>query len=61
MNLNLPAQVRKAVYILATISTPTLYYFNQQTVVNDFWFGLYSVVMTAVTALAALNVTPDEK
>lgn len=61
MNLNLPAQVRKAVYILATIATPTLYYLNQQTVVNDFWFGLYSVVMTAVTALAALNVTPDEK
>jgi len=61
MQLNLPAKVRQAIYIVATVASPTMFYLNQQTVLDDFWFGLFSVVLGAVTALAALNVTPDEK
>lgn len=56
MQLNLPAKVRQAIYVVATVASPTMFYLNQQTVLDDFWFGLFSVVMGAVTALAALNV-----
>lgn len=61
MPINLPSRVRQAIYIIATVASPTVYYLNQQAVVNDFWFGLFSVVMSAVTVLAAINVTPDEE
>lgn len=60
MNVSIPAKARKAIYVVATVATPVMYYLNQQKVVSDFWFGLYSVAMTAVTALAAVNVTPDK-
>jgi hypothetical protein len=61
MNINLPAKIRQAIYIVATIATPTMVYLNSQVIVNDFWLGLYSVIMSAVTVLAAVNVTSDEK
>ena len=55
MNINLSANIRQAIYIIATIASPTMVYLNQSGVVNDFWLGLFSVVMGAVTALAAYN------
>ena len=61
MNVNLPSQVRQALYILVTLTSPVVFYLNQQTVVNDFWFGLYSVVVSAVSVLAALNVSKGKK
>lgn len=60
MTLNLPPQVRQIIYIVATIATPVMTYLNQAGTVSGFWFGLFGVVMMAVTSLAALNVTPDE-
>lgn len=61
MNINLPPKVRQAIYIIATISSPVAFYLNQNTVVSDFWFGLYSVVLAAVTTLAAINVDTKAK
>lgn len=61
MTLNLPANIRKAIYVVSTVAMPIMYYLNQQGIVDAFWFGLFSVALTAVTGLAALNVTPDEK
>jgi hypothetical protein len=55
MKVNLPTKIRKALYIVTAISTPVVYYLSQQGVVNDFWSGLYVVVVTAVSGLAALN------
>lgn len=48
-------QFRQAVYVLTSVLSPVMYYLNQQTVVSDFWFGLFAVVVTAVTGLAAYN------
>lgn len=61
MEINLPAKVRQSIYIVTTVATPTIVYLNSQTIVSDFWLGLYSVVAGAVTVLAAINVTPDEQ
>ncbi len=50
-------QVRQAAYVLTAIASPVVAYLNQQGVINQFWFGLFSVVVTAVAGLAAYNVT----
>lgn len=61
MEVNLPPKVRQAIYIIATVASPVAFYLNQETVLSDFWFGLFAVVMSAVTALAAINVNVKEK
>ena len=57
MKVKLPAKVRKAVYIFTAIASPTMAYLAQQGTVTDFQFGLFSVVVTAVAGLAAINVS----
>lgn len=59
MEVVFPAKLRKAIYVVATVASPTMFYLNQQSVVNDFWFGLFSVVLAAVTGLAALNTNTE--
>lgn len=61
MQINLPPKVRQAIYGIATVLTPTIAYLNQQGTVTDFQFGLYSVVMAGVTALAYVNVNTSYK
>jgi hypothetical protein len=56
MQVNLPPKVRQVIYAVATVLSPTMYYLNQQGTVTDFQFGLYSVIMAGVTALAFVNV-----
>lgn len=57
MELNLSSEARKYIYIVTGIASPIMYYLNQQNVVNDFWIGLFAVVVTAVNSLAAYNVS----
>lgn len=59
--MNLPANVRQAIYVLTVVLTPTLTYLNQQGTVSNFVFGLYSVVVAAVATLAAVNVTKTDE
>lgn len=56
MNINLPPQVRQLIYIFIAVASPVMAYLNQAGTVSDFAFGLFSVVVTAVASLAALNV-----
>ena len=55
--MNPSPKVRYVAYVLTAISSPVMAYLNQQGVVSEFWFGLFSVVVTAVAGLAAYNVT----
>lgn len=57
MDLNLSSEIRKVIYTVNAIGSPTMIYLNQQGVVNNFWLGLYSVVMGAVFILARVNVS----
>ncbi len=59
MSFNLPSQVRGALYVVGFVGTPTMAYLFDQGVVPSFWFGLWTVVSTAVFALARVNTTPD--
>lgn len=56
MKFNLPAKVRKAVYVVTAVASPTMAYLSQQGTITDFQFGLFSVIVTAVAGLAAANV-----
>lgn len=57
MDLNLSAEIRKVIYTITAVGTPTMVYLNQQAVLSDFWLGLYSVVVGAVALLARVNVS----
>lgn len=56
MNINLPPRVRQVIYILAAVSQPVMLFLLDNARVNDFQYGLFTVVMVAVTSLAAVNV-----
>lgn len=56
MSVNLPANVRQLIYIVTMIASPTMAYLDQQGTISDFVFGLFSVVVSSVVALAAINV-----
>lgn len=60
MELIFPPKVRQAIYAVTTVASPVMYYLNQEAVLTDFWFGLFSVVVSAVTALALVNVSKKE-
>ena len=53
----LPAKIRKVIYILTAIASPVIAYLGQQGRLDSFWTGLFAVIVTAVTALATVNVT----
>jgi hypothetical protein len=57
----LPAKVRSAIYLVTGVVTPVVVYLGKQGVINDFWTGLYSVTISAILALAYVNVTPDQE
>lgn len=57
MDLNLSSEIRKVIYTVTAVGTPTMVYLNQNGVVNDFWLGLFSVVVGAVALLARVNVS----
>lgn len=61
MTINLPARVRAALYAVIAVVSPVVAYLGTQDKLDEFWVGLFSVVVTAVSALAFSNVTPDEK
>lgn len=57
MTINLPPKIRQAIYIIATVSQPVMFYLLNENTVTTFQYGLFAVIMGAVTTLAALNVT----
>lgn len=57
MNINLPSHVRAALYVFIAITSPIVAYLGEQGRLDTFAVGLYSVIVTAVTALAFKNVT----
>ena len=55
----LNSRVRSVLYAVIAIASPVVFYLGEQQVVSSFWVGLFSVVVTAVSALAFSNVNPD--
>lgn len=61
MTLNLPYKVRVALYIFTAISSPIVTYLLAKGIIGDLELTLWSAEVTAVAALAALNVTKGDK
>jgi len=57
----LSPEVRRAIYLIIGVLSPSIAYLNKEGVVSDLWFGLFSVVVTAVSALAFSKVSPEGK
>lgn len=53
----LPSKVRQAIYVVTAVASPVMAYLLTQGTITDFTFGLFSVVVTAVASLAAVNVS----
>jgi len=56
MNINLPPAIRATLYAIISVLTPVVAYLGNQGKLSDFVVGLYSVIVTAVAALAFKNV-----
>ena len=57
----LNAQIRSAIYVLTAIASPLVAYLGTTGRLDDFWVGLFAVLVTAVSGLAYSKVTPDGK
>ena len=55
------AKLRSILYAVVAVTSPTVAYLGTQGKLSDFWVGLFSVVVTAVSTLAFTKVTPDEE
>jgi len=54
--MNLPPKVRAILYALIAVTSPVVAYLGQEGTISTFVVGLFSVIVTAVSALALSNV-----
>lgn len=59
MNLNLPADVRKLLYVIITIGGPIVIYLTVSGRIGENEVALWTGLASAVALMAGLNVTPD--
>lgn len=59
--IQLPARVRTILYVLTAVGSPIIAYLGTEGRLDDFYVGLFAVIVTAVNALALSNITPDKK
>ena len=59
--INIPSNVRSTIYVVTALTSPLVAYLGTEGTISSFAVGLYSVIVTAVTALAFHNVNPDQE
>lgn len=57
MRVNLPSQVRVVLYVLTALGTPVIAYLLAKGIISELEVGLWSGLVTAVSGMAALNVS----
>ena len=57
--MNLPPKVRAILYAVIAVSSPVVAYLGTEGTISSFVVGLFSVIVTAVSALAFGNVTAN--
>jgi len=60
MNINLPYRVRLTIYLFTLLMSPVVGYLKVKGFIGDVEVALWTAEVTAVSALAAINVTPDK-
>jgi len=61
MNVTLPYKVRLGLYIVNAIGSPVMAYLLAKNVIGNLEVSLWAAEMTAVFALAGMNVSPDDE
>lgn len=62
MRINLPTKVRAALYVITALGTPVIGYLLAKGTISELEVGLWGGLVTAVNAMAALNVSnPKEE
>lgn len=63
MTINIPSQIRSALYILLVIGSPIVGYLAiaQPDIIGPNEVALWSALTAAIALLARLNLTPDPK
>ena len=55
----LNSRVRAGLYAFIVVSSPIIAFLGTEGKLDQFWVGLFSVVVSAISALAYSKVTPD--
>lgn len=61
MKLKIPRRVRGALYIITMIGTPLVAYLATKGIIGDIEVAFWSAEVTIVSAIAGLNLTPEEE
>lgn len=59
MRVNLPDNARVALYVLTALGTPVIAYLLAKGIISELEVGLWSGLVTAVSGMAALNVSTN--
>lgn len=60
MRFNIPSKARAIIYILTALSAPVMAYLFAKGYIGELEVTLFSAIVTAVSAMAALNVSNPE-
>lgn len=61
MRVNLPDRVRVVLYVITALGTPVVGVLTEQNILPAWAMTLWSAEVAAVTAMAALNVSVNDK
>lgn len=61
MRVNLPSRVRAVIYVVTALGTPIIGYLLAKDIIGELEVSLWGGLVTAVNAMAALNVTNTDK
>lgn len=60
MTLNVPYKIRAALYTFTLLGSPVVAYLQAKAIIGELEVTLWLAEVSAVTLLAALNVTPTK-
>lgn len=61
MKINIPYQIRVALYVITAVGTPIIAYLLSKGIIGDLEVALWSAEVVVVSGIAAFNVTPESK
>lgn len=59
-NLNIPSQIRSALYIILMLGSPVVAYLQVENRIGTNEVALWLALSSAIALMARLNLTPDE-
>lgn len=61
MQINLPRELRAALYVLTAIGTPVVAYLAAIGLIGELEVALWSAEVSVVAAIATFNLTPENQ